>query len=220
METGLLPVLVELRNFSHLSHDLVSCIVESVTHFGETFSEEDARDLLAKGQCQILLDGLDEMDPSEITEFQRKLSEFVDCYPDNQIVLSSRECDALNGIKRFVKLYIHPFDNDQSQRLIDKLLRDVDDPTARGKIQQYMDEGFIKKDGIFPPTRCCSLLSSRTTRSSTSIRSRGTSFIKRYTRPCLPTMTQTKTLLTASFTAFPAWMSLPSYSGNSALCHI
>ena len=149
METGLLPVLVELRNFSHLSHDLVSCIVESVTHFGETFSEEDARDLLAKGQCQILLDGLDEMDPSEITEFQRKLSEFVDCYPDNQIVLSSRECDALNGIKRFVKLYIHPFDNDQSQRLIDKLLRDVDDPTARGKIQQYMDEGFIKKDGIF-----------------------------------------------------------------------
>lgn len=149
METGLLPILVELRNFSHLTHDLVSCIVESVTHFGEIFSEEDAKDLLAKGQCQILLDGLDEMDPSEIRDFQLKLSEFVDCYPDNQIVLSSRECDALSGIKRFVKLYIHPFDNDQSQSLIDKLLRGTDDPAAKGKIQQYMDDGFIKKDDIF-----------------------------------------------------------------------
>ena len=149
MDTGLLPVLVELRNFSHQSNDLVACIVASVTHFGETFSEENARDLLAKGQCQILLDGLDEMDPSEITEFQRNLTDFVDRYPGNQIVLSSRECDALNGIKRFNRLYIHPFDNDQSQRLIDKLLRDVDDPNAKGKIQQYMDEGFIKKDGIF-----------------------------------------------------------------------
>ena len=149
METGLLPILVELRNFSHLSHDLVACIVASVTHFGETFSEEDARDLLAKGQCQILLDGLDEMDPSEITEFQRNLTDFIDLYPDNQVVLSSRECDALNGIRRFNKLYIHPFDNEQSQRLIDKLLRDVDDPDAKSKIQKYMDEGFIKKDGIF-----------------------------------------------------------------------
>lgn len=149
METGLLPVLVELRNFSHLSHDLVACIVASVTHFGETFSEEVARDLLAKGQCQILLDGLDEMDPSEITEFQRNLTDFIDLYPDNQVVLSSRECDALNGIRRFNKLYIHPFDNEQSQRLIDKLLRDVNDPDAKNKIQQYMDEGFIKKDGIF-----------------------------------------------------------------------
>lgn len=149
IDTGLLPVLVELRNFSHLSHDLIACIVTSVTHFGETFSEEDARDLLAKGQCQILLDGLDEMDPSEITEFQRNLSEFVDRYPDNQVILSSRECDALKGIKRFSKLYIHPFDNVRSQRLIDKLLRDVDDPEAKGKIQKFMDEGFIKKDGIF-----------------------------------------------------------------------
>lgn len=148
-ETGLLPVLVELRNFSHLSHDLLSCIVASVTHFGETFSSEDARDLLAKGQCQILLDGLDEMDPSEITEFQRNLTDFIDLYPDNQIVLSSRECDALKGIKRFSKLYIHPFDNEQSQKLIDRLLQDVDDPDAKGKIRQYMDDGFIKKDGIF-----------------------------------------------------------------------
>ena len=149
VDSGLLPVLVELRNFSHISHDLVACIVASVTRFGEKFSEDDARNLLAKGQCQILLDGLDEMDPSEITEFQRNLTDFIDLYPDNQIVLSSRECDALSGIKRFNKLYIHPFDNDQSQRLIDKLLQNVDDPMAKGKIQQYMDEGFIKKDGLF-----------------------------------------------------------------------
>ena len=147
--SGLLPVLVEVRHYSHLSDNIISCIVKAVTHFGETFSEDDAKDLLAKGQCQILLDGLDEMDPSEISEFQDNLSEFVDRYRDNQIVLSSRECDALNGIKGFVRLYIHPFDNEQSLRLIDKLLRGIDDPTAKEKILKYMDEGFIKKDGIF-----------------------------------------------------------------------
>lgn len=44
--------------------------------------------------------------------------------------------------------YIHPFDNEQSQRLIDKLLRNVDDPSAKEKIQKYMDEGFIRKEGM------------------------------------------------------------------------
>ncbi len=148
-DSGLLPIMVEVRHYSHLSDNLISCIVKSVTHFGENFSEEKAKDLLAKGQCQILLDGLDEMDPSEITAFQENLAEFVDCYPDNQIVLASRECEALKGIKRFVRLYIHPFDNEQSMCLIDKLLRDVEEPTAKEKILKYMNEGFIKKDGIF-----------------------------------------------------------------------
>lgn len=149
-ESSLLPVWIELRNFSDISGEIVSCILRCVNEFDVSFSEAVALELLQKGQFQILMDGLDEMDPSDINNFQLKLSEFVSRYPNNQIVITSREFDGVKSISRFIRLYISPLDNNQSMKLIDNLLIDDSDAVnAKNKILEYMNNGFIKKDGIF-----------------------------------------------------------------------
>ena len=149
-QSGLLPILVELRNFSYYHNDLLFCIVNTVKEYDPSFTEDDAKTLLSSGRCQILLDGADEMDPSDINLFQHKLAELNRLYPDNQIVITSRECDDIKGIRGFVRLYLHPFDNEQSIQLIDNLLAGEDDAEEiKEKIFRYMDGGFIKKGGIF-----------------------------------------------------------------------
>lgn len=149
-EYGLLPVLIELRNFSYLNGDIVACIVKCINEFDPSFDGVKAEDILLRGQCQILMDGLDELDPSDVKEFQRKLSEFVSRYPNNQIVITSRDCDAAKSIGRFVHLYIAPLDSNQSMKLIDNLLADdVDAVSSKSKIINYMNNGFIMKDGVF-----------------------------------------------------------------------
>lgn len=149
-ETGLLPVFAELRNFTPDYMDFVTFLVDAVKEFDLTFTHEMAADLLEKGQMQILLDGLDEMDPAETKHFQKKLAELCQHYPDNQVVISSRQCSALNGIRRFTPLYIHPLDDDQAQELIEKLLLGIEDDKAKETVQSFIgtNSGLVRKNGF------------------------------------------------------------------------
>ncbi|MDO4650815.1 MAG: NACHT domain-containing protein, partial [Eubacteriales bacterium] len=147
-ETGLLPVFIELREFSFNHDELFDIIVNTVQNMDETFTEENAHQMLTAGRCQLLLDGIDEIDPQDIKEFQRKLSNFQRRYPDNQIVMTSRDCDAYSGIKGFVRLYLLPFDNAQSEELVNRLLVDENED-ARAVVAECIDGNFIKKDGAF-----------------------------------------------------------------------
>lgn len=149
-ETGMLPIFAEIRDFSSRYNDLLSFLVEAVQRFDLDFTQDKLVDLLEKGQAQILLDGLDEMDPLETNFFQRKLADFCNYYSNNQVVISSRQCSAISGIRRFTKLYIHPLDEDQSQQLIDKLLFGVEDPKAKETVLSFMtpQKGFVKRNGF------------------------------------------------------------------------
>lgn len=73
-ETGVMPILVELRDFRFAGCDLLSCIVKSVSMFDPSFNDEAADKVLRAGKCQILLDGLDEIDPSDMAAFQHRLA--------------------------------------------------------------------------------------------------------------------------------------------------
>lgn len=147
-ETGLLPIFIELREFSFDQVELFNIIVETVKNMDESFTPEHAHQMLTAGRCQLLLDGVDEIDPQDINSFQRKLSNFLKRYPDNQVVMTSRDCDAYSGIKGFVHLYLLPFDKSQSEELVGRLLIE-DDPEAKKTVRECIDDNFIKKDGAF-----------------------------------------------------------------------
>ncbi len=146
-ETGLLPIFIELREFSFEHRDIFDMIVETVQSMDDSFTREDVHQLLAAGRCQLLLDGVDEIDPSDIKDFQRKLDLFLKRYQDNQVVMTSRACDSFSGIKRFLPLYLLPFDKTQSEELINKLVGDQ--PGAKERILDCINKGFINKDGAF-----------------------------------------------------------------------
>lgn len=147
-DTGLLPLFAELRNYLSEKGDLVSFLVETAQEFDRSFSREKMEDLLERGQAEILLDGLDEMDPKETNTFQRRLAELIHQYPNNQVVISSRQCSAISGVRGFTKLFIQPLDDEQVIALIDKLLKDEQDDTAKDIVLSFMDagKGYVKKN--------------------------------------------------------------------------
>lgn len=149
-ETGLLPLFAELRNYMAQSGDLVDFLVYTVQEFDRSFTREKMEDLLERGQAGILFDGLDEMDPLETNNFQRKLSELIHHYSNNQVIISSRQCSAISGIRNFTKLYIHPLNDDQTIQLIDKLLKDKEDSKAKETVLSFMDttKGYVRRNGF------------------------------------------------------------------------
>lgn len=149
-QTGCIPVFAELRHFSSRFKEFLAFLVETVQEYDVNFTQEEVIGLLEKGKLQILLDGLDEMDPEETNYFQKKFAEFRQHYPNNQIIISSRQCAAISGISGCVKLYLHPMDEKQSEALIDKLLQDNEDEGARDIIASFMDPdtGYVSKNGF------------------------------------------------------------------------
>lgn len=145
---GILPIFLELRHFKQ-SHEILQFIVETVCSTGETFTDDDANSLLLSGKCQLLFDGFDEIDPSDIGSFLQKLKDFVAKYDKVQIVITSRQNDSLTGINQFMKLYVWPFEEKQSLELIDKILEYQGETGARDTVLEYINNGFLKKDGVF-----------------------------------------------------------------------
>ncbi len=147
-KTGILPVFLELRYFKQ-SDDLLSFITNTVHDKELKFTQEIANKLLSSGRCQLLLDGFDEIDPSDIDDFLVKLRQFIDKYDKVQIVISSRENESLTGLHHFVKLYMWPFDTAQSEQLIDKILAYREETEEKETVLKYINNGFLKKDGVF-----------------------------------------------------------------------
>lgn len=147
-KTGVLPIFLELRYFTQ-GDELIPFIVNSVHSKDEKFTEDAAKQLLRSGRCQLLLDGFDEIDPSDVESFLLKLDSFTDTYDKVQVVITSRGNEYLTGLHNYVKLYVWPFDNDQSLKLIDMILKYQGQTDEKETVIEYINNGFLKKDGVF-----------------------------------------------------------------------
>lgn len=149
LETGLLPIMIELRDFSE-SNDLFNdYIVRTAETYDRNLTCKKLEELMSSGKCQILMDGADEIDPSDVNAFQRQIAELADRYPYNQYVVASRECDIIKAVKGFSKLYLRPFNGEQSSALINNLLADSEDKTIRDEIINYIEGDFLQKHKVF-----------------------------------------------------------------------
>jgi len=148
-QTGRLPIIIELRDFSGGNDLLNDYIIKTASIYDEKLTDKKVEKLMISGKCQILMDGADEIDPSDEKAFQRKIAELVDRYPYNQYVVASRECGLLKGITGFSRMYLHPFSREQSTTLIDNLLKGYDDETIIKSIKNYTDGDFFQRHKVF-----------------------------------------------------------------------
>jgi len=144
-QTGRLPIIIELRDFSGGNDLLNDYIIKTASIYDEKLTDKKVEKLMISGKCQILMDGADEIDPSDEKAFQRKIAELVDRYPYNQYVVASRECGLLKGITGFSRMYLHPFSREQSTTLIDNLLKGYDDETYYQKYKKLHGWRFLSK---------------------------------------------------------------------------
>ena len=148
-KTGLLPIVIELRDFSDGNDLLNDYIIKTAGVYDDSLTSKKVENLMVSGKFQILMDGADEIDPSDEKAFQRKLSELVSRYPYNQYIVASRECGLLKGITGFSRMYLHPFDKEQSSTLIDNLLKGYDSETTISDIKKYIESDFLQKHKVF-----------------------------------------------------------------------
>lgn len=147
-DTGILPVFLELRFFVQ-SDSIEGFIAKTLNRGGGSFEEDDVIDLLKNARLHVLCDGLDEIDPSDIGDFQRKMDGFASQYSKVMLIVASRDGAARLGLSGFKPMYVWPFDNRQSLLLIDKILVQSGKPEDKEGIIKYIDHGFIKKNGVF-----------------------------------------------------------------------
>lgn len=131
------------------SDEILDYLVETVKSKDDKFDDTAAKKLLASGKCQLLLDGFDEIDPSDVGVFVSKLDKFTDKYNKVQVVITTRNNEYLTGLHGYIKLYVWPFEPKQSYQLIDKILTYQGETGAREAVIEYIDNGFLKKDGVF-----------------------------------------------------------------------
>lgn len=147
-ETGILPVFLELRYYVQ-SDSIEGFITKTLNRGGGSFEEDDVIELLKDARFHVLFDGLDEIDPSDIGDFHRKMDGFASQYSKVMLIVASRDGAARLGLSGFRPMYVWPFDNNQSLLLIDKILDKSGNMEDKEGIVKYLDHGFIKKDGIF-----------------------------------------------------------------------
>lgn len=149
LQTGVLPILIELRQFSKANDLFNDYIVHTACSLDRTLTAEKIEELMVSGKCQILMDGADEIDPTDEKEFQQQIGELSDKYPYVQYVIASRDCNTITGIKRFSKLYLQSFNKEQTSLLITNLLKECDDPNFCNEVIAYLEDDYLKKHKVF-----------------------------------------------------------------------
>ena len=146
--TGVLPIFLELRNLTQ-NTDFVDYIIETVSDTVQDFGDTEALELFEQGTCQLFLDGFDEIDPTDMPSFLNKLNKFTDKYTNVQIIITSRINESTPGLKGFKKLYVWPFNTEQTYELVDKILKYKEQEHDKDSVMAYIESGVLKKNGIF-----------------------------------------------------------------------
>ncbi len=120
-DTGVIPILMLLRDYKDTYTDFADVLYKTVTKFTDDVTWESFQKKLAKGQCVILLDGLDEAIGPSRDVFETAINEFLMKHPDNLIVVTSRPTSTFVQMGFFQLFSIEPFTKEQAIALIDKL---------------------------------------------------------------------------------------------------
>lgn len=149
MQTGLLPIILELRDFNESNDLFKDYIVKTAEIYDKSLTTKILENLMSSGKCQILMDGADEIDPSDVNAFQRQIDELADRYPYNQYIIASRECDIIKAVKGFSRMYLRPFNKEQASSLINNLLDDTEEESIRDEITNYIEGDYLQKHKVF-----------------------------------------------------------------------
>lgn len=138
-ETGVVPIFVSLKDYNETYDDLSDYIYSCVRGLWKSLTKEHLRKLLASGKALLLLDGLDEIHSSCAGQYERALDDFVDAYPDNMYIISSRPFISFASYARFTILHLQPFNKSQALKLVDNIDFREDEPVIKQKFRRELD---------------------------------------------------------------------------------
>ena len=143
---GKIPLFIQLKDYQGgaSAQSLQDHIYSSTLFPLSDFLPEQFEAMLDEGRFLILLDGLDELGSAFQADFETALDRFIDSYPDNQYVMSSRPFTDFISFGRFTIWHLSSFSNEQALELIDKLEFRPDDESVKAKFVQALNEKLFE----------------------------------------------------------------------------
>ena len=123
-ETGLIPVLIELRSFNILDTkdiSLYQSILANLCNNGFELSEEYFEYSMKEGGYIIFLDGYDEVNRDKLEKITSEIKALSEKYNNNKFYLSSRPSEDFIGWNDFCELETLALNKQQALSLIKKI---------------------------------------------------------------------------------------------------
>lgn len=148
-EMQTIPVFIPLKDFDETIDSLFEYTFLKVTSLCGEITEDQFEDLLNKGKCLLLFDGLDEIGSWYAKRFERQLERFTDKYPENCFVISSRPYQSFISYSRFTVLQLKPFSKLQALKLIDNLEFRSDEPIIKENFRTELSNNLYHTHETF-----------------------------------------------------------------------
>lgn len=117
-----IPIVVELRKLKEYNGNLKEYISEKVFNFKLSQNMKIFQRMLESGSFMFLFDGYDEISLGQKDSITRDLEDFVDLYPENFFLLTSRPGAGAENLERFENCYVKGLSYQQVIEFIDKQL--------------------------------------------------------------------------------------------------
>ncbi|WP_026524748.1 NACHT domain-containing protein [Butyrivibrio sp. MB2005] len=117
-------------------YDIIESLYDVFSKYDATLIKSDLVELLNLGKIVLLIDGYDEIPQKYRAIFRDEIERFFLHYPNNYIIISSRNNNQLRLLDSFIPFEILPLEADQAYEMIRKI-----DPN---EVDNDLKERFIK----------------------------------------------------------------------------
>ena len=138
-----IPIVVELRKLKEYNVNLKDYISEKVFNFKLSQNEKIFQRMLRSGDFMFLFDGYDEISLGQKDSITQDLEDFVDLFPKNFYLLTSRPGAGAETLERFENYYVNGLSNSQVHEFIDKQLsveNNEENKKLSAKIKEVLSE--------------------------------------------------------------------------------
>jgi hypothetical protein len=131
------PILITLRDLDAKKSDLKNFICENILNNNLSPSDKYLIKLLKEGNFLFFLDGYDEIKSDDKHEITKNIENFIDAFPKNNYILTSRPYSNIEYFKNFENLYICDLSEEEQVLFIEK---QIIDKRLSSKIIQSIQE--------------------------------------------------------------------------------
>lgn len=120
------PVFMELREFNNSEESLIEVLERILATFGLDLGSAYVEEALRLGHFLVFLDGFDEVAYDRRDKVAKYISDFVEQYGQNAVIVTSRQDPALAGWQDFALHGIAPLTLEQASAVIERLPFDIE----------------------------------------------------------------------------------------------
>ena len=117
-----IPIVIELRSLNDYKGTFEDIVIEKVTKLRLEPTADLFRRTLSSGKYVFLLDGFDEIFSSKKSEINHQLDLFIDAYPENNFLITTRPGSGIERSARFFDFYVNDLENPDIINFINKLV--------------------------------------------------------------------------------------------------